>query len=508
VRQRGAAADGGREEFTIARYAYDRLSALDNSFLMFEDGRSHMHVASTATFDAGPLTTSEGGLDIDRVRDFVASRLHRIPRYRQKLAWVPIENQPVWVDDERFNLAYHVRHTSLPRPGDDRQLKRLSARVASQQLDRGKPLWEVWFVEGLEGNRFAMISKVHHCMVDGVSGVDLLEVLLDARPDAPCEDAPIYIPRGVPSSFELLRDEILDRVTAPLQALGRIVRDPRGAIGEVSESVKALGETVLEGLKLPSETPLNQEIGPYRRFDWVTFEIDQVKEVKNRFGGSLNDVVLTTVAGAVRRFLSRRRADPGGLTFRVMVPVSVRSSSERGTLGNKVAAWMADLPIGEPDPAGRYAKVCETTVRLKHSKQAMGAEILTRVTDWTPSTLLALGTRLAHRGLPFNLVVTNVPGPQVPLYLLGARMAEIYPLVPLFARLGLGVALFSYAGRLHWGFNADWDVVPDLHDFVRAVEESFAELHAAALAERDAEPRPGSRRGRDPVTLQVARSSA
>ena len=220
--------------------------------------------------------------------------------------------------------------------------------------------------------------------------------------------------------------------------------------------------------------------------------------------------MLATVAGAVRRFLSRRRADPGSLTFRVMVPVSVRSTSERGTLGNKVAAWMADLPIGEPDPARRFAKVSETTARLKHSKQAMGAEILTRVTDWTPSTLLALGTRLAHRGLPFNLVVTNVPGPQVPLYLLGARMEEIYPLVPLFARLGLGVALFSYAGRLHWGFNADWDVVPDLHDFVRAIEDSFAELHAAALAGRDPQARAGDRRaaGRDPVALQVARSSS
>ena len=494
----------------MARYAYDRLSALDNSFLMFEDGCSHMHVASTATFDAGPLTTSDGGLDIERIRSFIASRLHRIPRYRQKLAWVPIENQPVWVDDERFNLAYHVRHTSLPKPGDDRQLKRLSARIASQQLDRGKPLWEVWFVEGLEGNRFAMISKVHHCMVDGVSGVDLLEVLLDIRPDAPREEAPLYIPRGVPRPLELLRDEILDRVTAPLQALGRVLRDPFGVVSDVVESVKALGETVFEGMKLPSETPVNQEIGPYRRFDWVTFDVDDVKQVKNSFGGSLNDVVLATVAGAVRRFLSRRRADPGSLTFRVMVPVSVRSTSERGTLGNKVAAWMADLPIGEPDPARRFARVSETTARLKHSKQAMGAEILTRVTDWTPSTLLALGTRLAHRGLPFNLVVTNVPGPQVPLYLLGARMEEIYPLVPLFARLGLGVALFSYAGRLHWGFNADWDVVPDLHDFVRAIEDSFAELHAAALAGRDPQARAGDRRaaGRDPVALQVARSSS
>jgi WS/DGAT/MGAT family acyltransferase len=234
-------------------------------------------------------------------------------------------------------------------------------------------------------------------------------------------------------------------------------------------------------------------------------DLEDVKDVKNQLGGSLNDVVLTTVAGAVRRFLAHRRANPGELTFRVMVPVSVRSTSERGTLGNKVAAWMAELPIAEPDPARRFTAVRATTARLKSSKQALGAEMLTRVTDWTPSTLLALGARLAHRGLPFNLVVTNVPGPQVPLYLLGARMTEIYPLVPLFARLGLGVALFSYAGRLHWGFNADWDVVPDLHVFVRAVADAFAELHACALADRGT--RTHAAATREAVTLQVARSS-
>jgi len=492
----------------MARYAYDRLSALDNSFLLFEDGCSHMHVASTATFDAGPLRLPDGGIDIERIREFIGARLHRIPRYRQKLAWVPIENQPVWVDDERFNLAYHVRHTSLPRPGDERQLKRLSARIASQQLDRGKPLWEVWFVEGLADGRFAMISKVHHCMVDGVSGVDLLEVLLDVSPTAPREEPPLFIPRGVPSGLELLRDEVIDRLAAPVHALGRLLRDPVGLVGAVAESVRAAGETLVAGLGLPSETPLNREIGPYRRFDWVTLDLEQVKDVKNQLGGSLNDVVLATVAGAVRRFLARRRANPGELTFRVMVPVSVRSRDERGTLGNKVAAWMAELPIGEPDVVRRHAAVCATTARLKTSKQALGAEVLTRVTDWTPSTLLALGARLAHRGLPFNLVVTNVPGPQLPLYLLGARMLEIYPLVPLFARLGLGVALFSYAGRLHWGFNADWDVMPDLHDYVRATEEAFAELHAAALADRGVRGHGNGRAGlgQETSTLHVARA--
>jgi WS/DGAT/MGAT family acyltransferase len=261
-------------------------------------------------------------------------------------------------------------------------------------------------------------------------------------------------------------------------------------------------------MTLPSETPLNKEIGPYRRFDWATMEVAHVKEVKNQLGGSLNDVVLATVAGAMRRFLMRRRVNPAAITFRAMVPVSVRTSSERGTLGNKVAAWMAELPIGEADPLRRYAMVSETTARLKSSKQAMGAEVLTRVTEWTPSTLLALGARLAHRGLPFNLVVTNVPGPQVPLHLLGSRLLEIFPLVPLFARTGLGIALFSYAGRLHWGFNADWDVVPDLHDVVRCVDESFAELYSAAVADRAVPGREArvAAVSRESVTLHVARS--
>src|SRR5690606_11039710 len=283
-----------------------------------------------------------------------------------------LSGQPVWVDDDRFNLAYHVRHTSLPRPGDERQLKRLSARIASQQLDRGKPLWEVWTVEGLAGGRVAMISKVQHCMIDGVSGVDLLEVLLSITPESELEEPPAYIPRGVPDKIELWRDDLLDKLGAPLQLAGRLVRDPLGLARSASEGARALAETVLAGMTMPSETPINEDIGPYRRFDWLTIDLDRMKEVKNQLGGSLNDVVLATVAGAMRRFLGRRRVNPSSLRFRVMVPVSVRTSDERGTLGNKVSAWFADLPIAEGDPLRRYALVQETCARLKHSKQAMG----------------------------------------------------------------------------------------------------------------------------------------
>ena len=234
------------------------------------------------------------------------------------------------------------------------------------------------------------------------------------------------------------------------------------------------------GLRTVSDTPLNRPIGPHRRFDWLPMSLDEVKAVRKRLGGSLNDVVLATVAGAVQRFLEDRRVNVDLLDFRVMAPVSVRTARERGTLGNRVSAWILDLPLAERDPRRRLARISESTARLKDSKQALGAEVLTRVAEWTPSTLLSLGARMVTRALPFNLVVTNVPGPQVPLYLLGSRMLENYPQVPLTDYLGLGIALFSYAGTLCWGFNADWDLLPDLDDFVAGVAASFRELQRAA----------------------------
>jgi WS/DGAT/MGAT family acyltransferase len=388
------------------------------------------------------------------------------------------------VDDHHFNIDYHVRHTSLPRPGDDEQLKRLSGRIMSQQLDRSKPLWEMWVVEGLAGgDRFAVITKVHHCMIDGMSSVDLLEVLLTPQPTFSIEPPPRWVPRPVPSRWELVRAEALRRLRAPFETVAgfrRLIADVEDPRSNLRAMLRAVRDTVGLGLRRCSDTPLNKPIGPHRRFDWLAMSVADVKAVKHVLGGSLNDVVLATVAGAVREYLEGRRVSVEGLEFRAMAPVSVRASTERGTLGNRVSAWIVDLPIAERDPRRRLERIRETTARLKESKQALGADLLTQAVSWTPSTLLSLGSRMVLRALPFNLVVTNVPGPQVPLYLLEARMLDNYGQVPLTDYLGLGIALFSYAGKLCWGFNADWDLVPDLADFVRATEVSFAELCAAA----------------------------
>jgi WS/DGAT/MGAT family acyltransferase len=486
----------------MPRYAYDRLTALDNSFLLLEKPNSYMHVASTFVFDAGPLRRPEGGIDIDLVRSATEALLPRIPRYRQKLKYIPVENQPVWVDDDRFNLDYHLRHTALPKPGSIAQLKALSARIMQQHLDRARPLWEMWIVEGLEGDRFALISKVHHCMIDGVSGVDLMNVQLKPTPDREIPEVLPYFPRPAPSGLELLRHQLLRRAAMPFAAFRDVrnfVREADDARLEVAVRLRAVAETLGTTLRRASDTPLNRPIGPHRRFDWMSMEVSEIKEVRRALGGSLNDVVLTVVTGAVRSFLERRGVNTRGLDFRIMAPVSVRSADERGQLGNRVSAWMIDLPVSLPDPRQQLERIAARTRQLKESKQAVGAEVLTQAADWTPSTLLALGARNVTRLLPFNMVVTNVPGPQVPMYLLGARMLEAYPHVPLIDRLGLGIALLSYDGRIGWGFNADYDVVPDLSHFVEDVRASFQSMRdaAGALAVRGdaapARPKPAAR---------------
>jgi len=470
----------------MAHYGYQRLSALDNTFLVIESPNALMHVAATGIFEAGSLAKPGGGIDIERVSAYVASRLHKIPRYRQRLAYIPVEQHPVWVDDERFNLHYHLRHTSLPRPGDERLLKRMVGRINSEELDRGKPLWEAWIIEGLAGGRFAMVTKVHHCMIDGVSGVDLLSILLSALPVTTIEEPVRWIPRPTPSPIRLLLDEAVQRVGAPMGLAARLLREPGAVLDELRDGLGALAETLGATLHVASATPLNQPIGSHRRFDWLAMDLAEIGAIRARLGGSLNDVVLAVVAGAIQRFLERRGVTVETLDFRAFVPVSMRNAGERNGLGNRVASWIVDLPIAERDPRKRLTRVTEATTRLKGSRQARGAEILTEVVDWTGSAVLSLAMRMAGRAVPYNLVVTNVPGPPAPLYLLGARMVEIYPMVPLFVNQGLGVALFSYAGRLHWGFNADWDVVPDLHDLVADTEASFAELHHAAATSKPA----------------------
>ena len=464
---------------------HDRLSAVDSGFLALEDDDAHMHIGAVAEFEAGALTGPDGHLDIARIEHAIEVGLHRVPRYRQRLAWVPLLGHPVWVDDRSFNLHYHIRHTCLPPPGDDRQLKRLAGRVFSQQLDRGKPLWEVWIVEGLASGRVAVISKTHHCMIDGVGSVELTATTMQPTPDPDPElagPAPTWVPRPAPEPLELLGSELMHRVRASARALRAAAAGtlhPARSATAVYETVEGVVDAVSAGLSPASPTPLNVEIGPHRRFDWCETDLQVVKDIKSRLGGTVNDVVLTIAAGALRHFLRQRGLAVEELDFRAMMPVNLRAAADR-TVGNRVAMLVARLPVGERSPRERLERVISETRALKHSHQAAGMEAIEDIGDATFTSLFVEFARATALSRPFNVVVTNVPGPPFPVYMLGARMVACHPMVPLFRNQALGIALFSYDGRLFWGLNADWDAVPDLHDLIGAIGAETSRLADAA----------------------------
>jgi len=462
----------------VASYRYELLSPQDAAFLAAEGPTTPMHIGAAFVAESGPLATPEGGIDIARVREFIAARLHRVPRYRQRLAYTPLRRRPLWIDDRHFKVEFHVRHTALPRPGDAAQLKRLIGRVCAQPLDRAHPLWELWLVEGLdEGRRFALISKVHHCMVDGVSSTELLTLLMSAQPDDVAEAAPPFVPRQEPSAAELARDELVGFARGPLEAAqslsGLFAAERRAELGQ---ALRAAGQLAARGLVPASHTPLNRDIGPHRRFETLALDLGVVKAIKDKLGGTLNDVVLAAVSGAMRRFLQRRLVDVGSLDFRISAPVSVRTTDQKGVLGNRVSAWIVRAPVGEPDPLRRLDAVRVATRRLKESNQALGADLLSAATEWTGTTLLSLGTAFQNLGRPQNLVVTNVPGPQLRLYLVGAPLVEAYPIGPLFRNQAVIVALFSYDGRLFFGLNADSESMPDLGELRADLARAFDEL--------------------------------
>lgn len=459
-------------------YTYhDRLTALDASFLDLESPGVHMHVGSVGIFEAGPLLGEDGGLDFEQIHALAQSALSRAPRFRQKLARVPLTGHPVWVDDDHFNLLYHLRHTALPLPGDERRLKRLAGRIMSQKLDRAKPLWELWFVEGLEDGRFAVISKIHHCLIDGISGVDLLNAFMGRDPDYRPERVDHrWIPRPRPGPLRLVADEVSRRTSLPgrvLKGAATALRRPEDTFERTSRAASGLVETLGKAFSPASETLFNVPIGPHRRFDWTRMDLGAVREVRAKNGGTVNDVALACVAGAVRDRLAADGVDLEGIDFRALVPVSTRSAGERGKLGNRVSTLVARLPVDEPDPRRRLARVIEETSQLKASGQVQGSQALEEISDSTVAGLLTTISRLAAARRAFNLVVTNVPGPDTPVFLNGARLLASYPLVPLFENQALGVAIFSYDGALYWGFDADWDALPDLHDFVLAVAREF-----------------------------------
>lgn len=469
---------------------YERLSFLDTSFLALESPETHMHVGTVAIFELGDMAGPDGGLDFERVRRHIEGRLHMVPRYRQRLAWIPVEQYPVWVDDTHFNLDFHVRHTALPRPGSEQQLKNLAGRLMSQRLDREKPLWELWFVEGLSDDRFAIIAKVHHCMIDGAAGVDLMAMLLDLQPTDEVVDPKPWTPRPTPSGAELVVGETA-RITRSVLDTVKGVREvavdaATGRLAEVREALSrrasAMGASLKSGWFTPSsKTPINERIGPNRRFTWADTTLEDAKSVRRAFGVTVNDVLLAAVTGALRRFLIDHRGfDVDRIDIRAMNPVSVRSERVFGASSNQVAMWLVQLPVDEPDPVRRLQFIQDQTLELKHDRHAEGAAALVQGAAGTPTRMLSAGLRAAEEMRPFNLTVTNVPGPQFPLYLGGAPMQRTYPVVPLWQHHGLGIALFSYLGTIHWGIIADWDLVPDPEAFIECVHAAVAELVEAA----------------------------
>jgi WS/DGAT/MGAT family acyltransferase len=456
----------------------DRLSGLDASFLALEKGGAHMHVGSVLVFDG------EAPAYADLVAQ-IENRLHLVPRYRQKLVSPPVAPaRPVWVDDPHFNAGYHVRHTAMPAPAGEEELRRLAGRVFSQQLDRAKPLWEIWLVERVGSDRFALICKTHHALVDGVSGVDIITVLFDLEPDPPeREPPPPWYPRPEPSGASLAADALVDTAAVPLDAARAAVSalaDPAKATTRAARLASGLASIAAAGLGGAPPSPLNTRIGAHRRYAWVDADLAQFKAVKGALGGTVNDVVLTVVTGALRSHLQRRGRDPEGLELKAMVPVSVRAETERGALGNRVSTLYAPLPVGIDDPLRRFRAVHDAIGDLKGSGQAVGAEALTKLAGFAAPTVLDQAARLQARQRFFNLTVTNVPGPQIPLYMLGRRLHAFFPMVPLALNTALGIAIISYDGRLFFGLLGDYDAMADLDEVASDLRAAIAELAAAA----------------------------
>ena len=463
----------------------DRMSPLDASFLHVEDSGGQMHIGSAAVFEGPPPGQ-------DEIMAMVASKLPLVPRYRQTVRFVPMQlGRPLWVDDPHFNLAYHVRVTALPAPGGDAELRTLVGRVMSQQLDRAKPLWEMWVVQGLENGHWALVCKTHHCMVDGVSGTDLLTVVLDREPEP---DRPVtkpFIAESQPGRARLLLETVVERLVSPyeqLRGLRSATRAPRQAVAQLAEVIR--GSVSLLGLAAPTPpSTLNGPIGPHRRWTWARSTLAEVKAIRAGLGGTVNDVVLTAVTAGFRDLLLSR-GESVDRVVRTLVPVSVRVRGAGGpaqgdsTYNNKVSAMFARLPVGTADARDRLGAIRAQMDGLKESHQAVAGEALTSLSGFAPPMLLALGTRLFAR-VPqrnVNTVTTNVPGPQFTLYAAGRRMLEAFPYVPLAGSVRIGVAIFSYNGMINFGVTGDYDTAWDIQVLCDGIEQGMAELRKLAEA--------------------------
>jgi WS/DGAT/MGAT family acyltransferase len=459
-----------------------RLSVLDASFLYLERGGVHMHVAGLVILD--PKTREGGTLRAEDLANLIQDRIHLVPRFRQKAVFPPFGlGRPVWVDDEDFDVEFHLRRAALPTPGGKKELADFVQRVHSRPLDRSKPLWEMYFIEGLEDGYVAVLSKSHHAMIDGISGIDIATVMFDLTPEPQEIQRKPWVPEHEPEPREVLIEAVRDQVTHPFMSLadsfGRVVQAPQQAWDQARTVLGGIGEILAKG-QAP-EGPFNERIGPNRRFAMAEVPVSDAKAVKNELGGTVNDVVLAAVAGSLRKLLEHRGENPEG-SMRAMVPVSTRDDSKRMALGNQVSMFFAELPVGISDPAKRLEKITAVTKELKSSHQAIAATRLINTAQWTPPTLHGLAARLVARQRFANLIVSNVPGPQVSLYLDGAQLVVAYPVMPLGPTLGLSVAVTSLSGTMGFGFTGDWDAVPDIEVLPEGLLESMAELKKAAGA--------------------------
>jgi WS/DGAT/MGAT family acyltransferase len=457
----------------MPRYAYERLSHDSAALLANESSRQFAHTGMIAIFEPGPLGREDGGVAFAAIRAAIEAKLGELPHYRRKLRRIPLENHPVWVDDHEFNVDYHLRHTALPRPGGLAELRNVAGRVQSQRLDRARPLWECWVLEGLEGGRFALLVKTHLAMAE--SGADLLEALLTKDPEARTAPPRPFVPRPMPSTVELARDELLRQMRLPRQALRRTLRffrETEHVNEELQRRLRGVARMLGYSIRRLQETPLTGPLGPHRRCEYFHVPLEDAKLVRRELGGTIHDVVIATVSGAVSRYLRAHHVNPSTLDFRAAVPVSLRSGTRRQGVGE----WHIDLPVWEADAVRRLERVRELTAALGKSSPPLGAAALAGEDRWIGSRLLALGASAISHRRPEHLRLVNVPGAQLPLYFSGARLAEAYGMVPLDDETGLGVAVLSYDGRLCVGLNADFDRVADLALFGEAFRESFAEL--------------------------------
>ena len=461
----------------MAQAHLDRLTSIDAGFLHQEDGGAHMHIGGLGVF-AGPPPTGE------QFREHIAARLHLVPRYRQKLVQMPFgTGRPVWVEDPDFRVGYHVRHTALPSPGSEQQLLTLTSRVLSQRLDRTKPLWEMWLVEGLADGRFAIVAKTHHAMIDGVGGVDLLTALFDLTPEGTALQPDDWNPSPVPGAVDLLTQGAKGAARNLLQLgskAAELTLHPKRAVREGGELLAALGAAAAPLVSGAPPSLLNRRPGPHRRVEVVRTRLEDYKLVKASFGATINDVVLTAVAGALGRFLAARGEEVDGVRLKACVPVSVRTSDKAGAAGNEITIMTAPLPVGITDPAARLSLVHASMEHLKTSRQAEGAKVMTSIENALPPAVLARASRLGFSSRMYNLLVTNVPGPQVPIYMLGRQLEELAPLAFLAPEHTLAIAIVSYNGAVTYGLLGDADALPDLGELAQHLQDCLAELVAAA----------------------------